>query len=180
MKQLFTGHSPGFKGRFHSYEGESDFAPTPVNGSIPIWMGLNRAGLALGAAARFADAINTWQLSPQQVAELVGPLQEAVANAGRAPDDVAITCDMLMARDADTRGAEKLAVQIRDMARGWGRNDSVTDWGAGGVLHGDADAMCEQLQRFADVGCCEVTVAASTLDEIHWLDENVARRISRN
>ena len=180
MKQLFTGRSPGFKGRFHSYEGESEFAPTPVNGSIPIWMGLNRAGLALGAAARFADAINTWQLSPQQVAELIGPLQEAVVSAGRAPDDVAITCDVVMARDADKRGAEKLAQQIRDMARGWGRNDSVTDWGADGVLYGDADAMCEQLQRFADVGCREVTVAASTLDEIQWLDENVARRLVGN
>lgn len=176
MKQLFTGRSTGFRGKFHSYEGECEFAPLPVNGTIPIWMGLNKVGLALEAAARFADAINTWQLSPDQVGALAGPLQEAVDRAGRDPGDVAITCDVVMARDADQRGAEDLAERIRDMARGWGRKDSVTDWHAGGVLYGDADAMCEQVGRFADVGCTELTVAASSLEDILWLDQNVAQR----
>ena len=180
MKQLFTGKSTGFEGKFHRYEGVGEFAPLPVNGSIPIWIGLNKVGLALEVAARVADAVNTWQLSPDQVTELAGPLQDATEKAGRNPRDVEITCDVLMARDADRTGAETLASQIRDMARGWGRKDSVTDWGAGGVLYGDGDAMCEQLDRFANVGCSEVTIAASSLDDILWLDENVARRFRAN
>lgn len=176
MKQLFTGRSTGFEGTFHTYEGAAEFAPLPINGSIPIWIGLNKVGLALEVAARVADAVNTWQLSPRQVADVAGPLQEAVEKAGRNPGDVGITCDVLMARGADKGGAEALAVQIRDMARGWGRKDSVTDWGAGGVLYGDGDAMCEQLEGFANVGCSEVTVAVSSMEDIHWLDENVAQR----
>jgi alkanesulfonate monooxygenase SsuD/methylene tetrahydromethanopterin reductase-like flavin-dependent oxidoreductase (luciferase family) len=177
MKQLFTGRIDGFRGRFHTYEGEADFAPLPVNGSVPIWIGLNKAGLALQVAARHADAVNTWQLSPEQVREIAGPLAEAVGKAGRKAGDVAITCDVVMARGADTRGAEDLAHRIRDMARGWGRKDSVTDWGVGGVLHGDGDAMLEQLQRFAEAGCSEVTVSASSIEDVRWVNENVAARL---
>ena len=177
LKQLFTGRIDGFQGRFHTYEGEADFAPLPVNGSVPIWIGLNKAGLALQVAARHADAINTWQLSPEQVREIAGPLAEAVEKAGRKAGDVAITCDVVMARGADTKGAEDLAHRIRDMARGWGRNDSVTDWGVGGVLHGDGDAMLEQLQRFAEAGCSEVTVSASSIEDVRWVNENVAARL---
>ena len=56
---------------------------------------------------------------------------------------------------------------------------SVTDWGVGGVLYGDGDAMCEQLQRFADVGCSEVTIAAANIDDIRWLDANVVQRVKK-
>ena len=177
LKQLFTGRIDGFQGRFHTYDGEADFAPLPVNGSVPIWIGLNKAGLALQVAARHADAINTWQLSPEQVREIAGPLAEAVEQAGRKAGDVAITCDVVMARGADTKGAEDLAHRIRDMARGWGRKDSVTDWGVGGVLHGDGDAMLEQVQRFAEAGCSEVTVSASSIEDVRWVNENVAARL---
>ncbi|MBI1179165.1 MAG: LLM class flavin-dependent oxidoreductase [Alphaproteobacteria bacterium] len=178
LKQLFTGRIDGFQGRFHTYEGEADFAPLPVNGSVPIWIGMNKAGLAMQVAARHADAVNTWQLSPKQVLEIAGPLAEAVQQAGRDPAEVAITCDVVMARGADEKGAEELAHRIRDMARGWGRKDSVTDWGVGGVLHGDGDAMCEQLGRFAEAGCAEVTVSCSSIDDLRWLDETVARRLA--
>jgi alkanesulfonate monooxygenase SsuD/methylene tetrahydromethanopterin reductase-like flavin-dependent oxidoreductase (luciferase family) len=178
LKQLFTGRIDGFQGRFHTYEGEAEFAPLPVSGSVPIWIGMNKAGLALQVAARHADAINTWQLSPTQVLEIAGPLAEAVEKAGRKASDVAITCDVVMAREAGEKDAEALAHRIRDMARGWGRKESVTDWGVGGVLYGDGDAMGEQLDRFAAAGCSEVTVSCSSIDDVRWLDEHVARRLA--
>jgi alkanesulfonate monooxygenase SsuD/methylene tetrahydromethanopterin reductase-like flavin-dependent oxidoreductase (luciferase family) len=178
LKQLFTGGIDGFQGRFHTYEGEAEFAPVPVNGSVPIWIGMNKAGLAMQVAARHANAINTWQLSPTQVLEIAGPLAEAVEKAGRRPSDVAITCDVVMAREAGEKDAEALAHRIRDMARGWGRKESVTDWGVGGVLHGDGDAMAEQIERFAAAGCSEVTVSCSSIDDVRWLDEYVARRLA--
>jgi alkanesulfonate monooxygenase SsuD/methylene tetrahydromethanopterin reductase-like flavin-dependent oxidoreductase (luciferase family) len=177
LERLFSGRIDGFRGRFHTYEGEAEFAPRPVRGRVPVWIGLNKAGLALQVAARRADAINTWQLSPDQVAGIAGPLAEAVERAGRPAGAVAVTCDLVMARGADSKGAEALAHRIRDMARGWGRKDSVTDWGVGGVLHGDGDAMIEQLGRFAEVGCTEVTVSCSGIEDVRWLDENVARRL---
>jgi alkanesulfonate monooxygenase SsuD/methylene tetrahydromethanopterin reductase-like flavin-dependent oxidoreductase (luciferase family) len=178
LRRLFGGAIDGFAGEHFRYEGQAGFAPRPVRGSVPIWVGLNRPGIVMDVAARCADAINTWQLSPDQVDALRGPLADAVSRAGRSPGDVAITCDVVMARDADRRAAERLAHHIRDLARSWGRKDAVTDWGVEGVLHGDGDAMCEQLQRFADVGCSELTVAVGNIDDLRWLDEHVARRFA--
>ena len=178
MRQLFSGQIDGFDSAHFDYDGAADFAPLPVQQPYPpIVIGLNMAGLALQVAARQADAINTWQLGPQQVAALKGPLADATIAAGRTPEDVALTCDVVMAKDADRAGAEALAHQIRDMARGWGRKDSVTDWGADGVLYGDGDAMCEQILRFADVGVSEVTISVSDIDQALWLDAEIARRL---
>jgi alkanesulfonate monooxygenase SsuD/methylene tetrahydromethanopterin reductase-like flavin-dependent oxidoreductase (luciferase family) len=177
LRQLFTGAIDGFAGRFHRYEGKAEFAPRPVRGSVPIWIGLNKPGAVMRVAARVADAINTWQLSPAQVAQLRAPLAEAVGEAGRRADAVALTCDLVLARNADSRAAERIAHGIRDMARGWGRKEAVTDWNAGGVLHGDGDAMCEQLGRFAEVGCSEVTVAVADIEDVRWLHANVAARV---
>jgi alkanesulfonate monooxygenase SsuD/methylene tetrahydromethanopterin reductase-like flavin-dependent oxidoreductase (luciferase family) len=177
LKAMFSGRIDGFEGRFHRYAGEADFAPRPVRGAVPVWVGLNKAGKALQVAARHADAINTWQLSPAQVAALTGPLAEAVEAAGRPKRSVGVTCDLLLAIDADHRAAEDLAHMIRDKARGWGRGAAVTDWDAGGVLHGDADGMLEQLGRFAEVGCSEVTVAVSSIEQIRWLEQNLTGRV---
>jgi len=179
LRQLFTGRIDGFQGTYHHYEGEAEFAPRPVNGQLPIWVGLNKAGLAMRVAARLADAINTWQLSPEQVRALAGPLQEMTEAAGRPAGAVAITSDVVMRIGADRRGAEELAERIRDMARGWGRKPEVTDWSAGGVLYGDGDGMLAQIARFAEAGCSELTVSVSTIEDLRWLNENVAARLER-
>ena len=178
MRQMFAGSIDGFDGQFFHYEGAADFAPLPVQKPHPtIMIGLNMAGLAMQVAARQADAINTWQLGPAQVAAIRDPLAEATLAAGRNPEDVAITCDVVMAKGADRAGAEALAHQIRDMARNWGRNDSVTQWEADGVLHGDGDAMCEQILKFGEAGVSEVTAAVSTIEEALWLDAEVAKKL---
>jgi alkanesulfonate monooxygenase SsuD/methylene tetrahydromethanopterin reductase-like flavin-dependent oxidoreductase (luciferase family) len=177
VRRMFSGEIDGFAGRFHRYAGKAEFSPRPVRGAVPIWVGLNKPGAVLRVAARHADAINTWQLSPTQVAQLRAPLADAVGAAGRPEGAVALTCDVVLARGADARTAEQVAHRIRDMARGWGRAESVTDWNAGGVLSGDGDAMCEQLARFAEVGCSEVTVAVANIDDVRWLDEHVAARV---
>lgn len=64
------------------------------------------------------------------------------------------------------------------MARGWGRKDSVIEWEADGVLHGDGDAMCAQLMEFAEVGVSEVTISISDIDQAIWLNEEVASRLT--
>jgi len=179
MRQLFSGSIDGFDGQHFSYEGAADFAPLPIQRpNPPIIIGLNMAGLAMQVAAKYADGINTWQLGPKAVAAIRGPLADAVIAAGRSPNDVALTGDLLMAPGAGHREAEKLAHQVRDMARGWGRKDSVIEWEADGVLHGDGDAMCAQLMEFAEVGVSEVTISISDIDQAIWLNEEVASRLT--
>jgi alkanesulfonate monooxygenase SsuD/methylene tetrahydromethanopterin reductase-like flavin-dependent oxidoreductase (luciferase family) len=179
MRQMFSGSIDGFEGQFFQYEGPADFAPLPVQQPHPpIVIGLNVAGIAMQVAARQADAINTWQLSPAQVDALRTPLAEATIKAGRAPEDVAITCDLMMAKGADRAGAEDLAHYIRDMARSWGRKESATPWGADGVLHGDGDAMCEHILKYGEIGVSEITVSVADIEEALWLDAEVAKKLA--
>jgi alkanesulfonate monooxygenase SsuD/methylene tetrahydromethanopterin reductase-like flavin-dependent oxidoreductase (luciferase family) len=178
MRQMFSGSIDGFEGQFFHYDGAAEFAPLPVQRPHPtIMIGLNMAGLALQVAARQADAINTWQLGPTQIDALRAPLAEATIKAGRQADDVAITCDVLMAPGADHAGAQALAHQVRDMARGWGRKDTVTQWEAEGVLYGDGDGMVEQIEKFGDAGASEITVAVSDIDQALWLNAEVAEKL---
>jgi len=178
IKQCFSGRLAGFSGEFFTYEGEADFAPAPLQSpGIPIVIGLNKAGLAMQVAARYADAINTWQLNPEQVAAISGPLADAVEAAGRPVGSVGLTSDVLMVRDANREKAEAFAHQVRDMARSWGRSKSVTQWEVGGVLHGDAEAICEQALAFADVGVSELTVAVSGIDDALWLANHVVPKL---
>ena len=98
----------GFDGQHFSYEGAADFAPLPIQRpNPPIIIGLNMAGLAMQVAAKHADGINTWQLGLKAVAAIRGPLADAVIAAGRSPNDLALTCDLLMAPGAGHREAEK-------------------------------------------------------------------------
>ena len=80
---------------------------------------------------------------------------------------------MLLARGADRAGAERLAESVRDAARSWGRSHAVTDWGADGILYGDADAVAEQAQRFAEVGVSELSVGIHGADDLAWFSERV-------
>ena len=85
---------------------------------------------------------------------VVGALKSSpMRRAGRAPEDIAFTCDVAMARDVDRGAGEHLAHHIRDLARSCGRKAAMTDCGVDGVLHDDGNGMFEQLQRLSDAGC---------------------------
>lgn len=181
LQQFFTGTSPGFDGQFIKLEGETAFAPVPVQQpNPPFIVGLNRPGKVMDIAARRANAINTWQLSPAQVADLIDPLAEACERAGRDPGAVAVTSDVIMVKGGTRADAEALAHTVRDRTRKMGRQNAATDWGADGMLYGDGDMLCEQLARYRDIGVTEVTVAVSSAEEFLWLDQDVARRMNED
>lgn len=178
LRQFFSGRSRGFSGRFIQLEGEADFAPRPIQSpNPPFVIGLNRPGKVMELAARHADAINTWQLSPGQVKDLLEPLATACEAVGRKPDSIEITSDVVMLRNAARADAEARARAISDRTRALGRSVQATDWGADGLVYGDGDAICEQLLRFREAGVVEVTVSVSSADEFLWLDDKVVRRM---
>ena len=174
LVSLWTEERTEFEGRYYQLRGGASFAPRPVQSPHPpLVLGLNRPGALLDLAARRAQAINTWQLGPDQVAALSDPLARACERADRDPATLELTCDVLLARGADRARAETLARRIRDMARSWGRAQSVTEWGAGGVLHGDADDVLEQLEAFRAAGAREVAVSVFGAEDARWLHESV-------
>ncbi len=177
VRSLWTKPSTEFRGLHFTLVGGATFEPKPVRQPHPpILVGLNRQGRLLRIAAEQADGINTWQLGPGQVAALRPHVAEACERAGRPADALVLTSDVLCARGATHAAAENLAGVVSDMARSWGRGDSVTDWDATGVLHGDADAMLEQAQRFAEVGVTELAVSFGSLEDALWFDAEVIAR----
>jgi alkanesulfonate monooxygenase SsuD/methylene tetrahydromethanopterin reductase-like flavin-dependent oxidoreductase (luciferase family) len=177
---LWTREETRFEGRHHRLTGGARFDAGPVQQPHPpILIGLNREGRALDLAVERADGINTWQLSASQVGILAEHARAACEAAGRDPTGFQLTSDVLCAPGADAKSAEKLALAVRDAARSWGRARRVTDWSAGGVLHGDADAVAEQALRFQEAGVHELAVVLGGLDDLEWFDEQVIARIAR-
>ena len=174
MKSLWTEETTEFEGKHYRLEGGATFAPKPVQQPHPpIMVGLNRRGALLRLAARQADAINTWQLGPAQVAELAEHATAACDEIGRDPATLALTSDVILARGQTREAADQIAGGIAQMARGWGRSVKVTQWDHSGVLFGDGDNMLEQVAGFAEVGVEEVAISSSDFDDISWFSENV-------
>jgi alkanesulfonate monooxygenase SsuD/methylene tetrahydromethanopterin reductase-like flavin-dependent oxidoreductase (luciferase family) len=177
MTSFWTEESTEFDGEFFQLEGGATFAPKPVQQPRPpVLVGLNTAGLALRAAVRVADGLNTWQLGPRQLAELLPAAREACREIGRDPGTFRMTSDVLFAKGASEAEAGELAARISGIARGWGRSVKVTEWDAGGVLHGDADQMLKQIAEFTALGVDEISVALSAMDDIEWFSAEVIAR----
>jgi alkanesulfonate monooxygenase SsuD/methylene tetrahydromethanopterin reductase-like flavin-dependent oxidoreductase (luciferase family) len=180
MNSLWTQEATEFFGEFYTLEGGAAFEPKPVQKPRPtVLVGLNTAGLALKAAVRCADGINTWQLGPRQLEEMFPAVGDLCEDAGRDPASFILTSDVLCARGVGEDAAAELATRIAGVARGWGRSERVTQWDAGGVLFGDAAAMAEQAAGFASLGVSELTVALTSLEDITWFSDEVIPAVGR-
>jgi alkanesulfonate monooxygenase SsuD/methylene tetrahydromethanopterin reductase-like flavin-dependent oxidoreductase (luciferase family) len=180
IRSLWTAEKTAFAGAHFQLEGGAAFEPKPVQRPHPpILVGLNTAGLALRAAVRCADGLNTWQLGPAQLRELFPIARQWCTETGRDPATFTLTADVLCARGATSAAAGELAGRIAGIARGWGRSEKVTQWDAGGVLHGDGPAMIEQSRAFAALGVSELAVALANLDDIQWFSAEVIEPFAR-
>ena len=179
LKRLWTGDPSPYTGGSFRLGGGAKLEPRPVQSPHPpIIVGLNTPGKLARMAAAHAEGINTWQLGPDQVCSVREFVLEECERNGRDATQFRITADVLFPKVAGQDQAEAVANQISQMARSWGRDEKVTDWHAGGVLHGDQDAMVEQCLSFAEVGVTERTVSISTAEDATWFSENVAARAS--
>tara|TARA_Y100000588_G_scaffold154412_1_gene168525 strand:+ start:1511 stop:2431 length:921 start_codon:yes stop_codon:yes gene_type:complete len=180
LKSFWTEEKTEFFGSFYRLEGGATFSPKPVQQPHPpIVVGLNRKGALLRLAARMANAINTWQLGPSQVAEISEQVRMECLGIDRDPASLAVTSDVILARGQTREEANEIAGGIAQMARGWGRSAKVTQWNHSGVFFGDADNMLEQVAAFAEVGVAEVAISSSGFKDITWFSENVIDRFQQ-
>ena len=177
MKSLWTEETTEYPGKYYHLAGGAAFAPRPVQQPHPpVIVGLNHAGLALKAAVRVADGVNSWQLGPEQLTELIPAVKLECMAAGRHFASFQLTSDVLFARGATRQAAGDLAGRVASMAQDWGRSEKVTRWDEGGVLHGDAAAMIEQARAFEALGVSELSVAMTNVDDIAWFSDEVIAR----
>jgi alkanesulfonate monooxygenase SsuD/methylene tetrahydromethanopterin reductase-like flavin-dependent oxidoreductase (luciferase family) len=169
LVKLWSEEKAEFEGSYFQLRGGANLLPKPIQEPHPpLIVGVNTPGRGLGVAARHAQELNTWQHGPDVVADLAKAAAEACRQVGRAPETLRITSDVLMLRGGDEAAARQMSEGIRDGARAGGRGVRATDWGAGGILFGDADAMTQQARRFAAVGVDELTVTISTMEDLKW------------
>jgi probable F420-dependent oxidoreductase len=147
MKQLWTGGSVDFDGRFARVPGLT-LDPLPVQaGGPPIWLG-GRRPAAIRRAGRFADVWMPYMYTPEQVADSLVEVRGAAEAAGRDPALIrgAVFCwgnvdpDPEVARREVVEGVS--AVYQQDFSRLADRY----------LLHGDPDRVAARAREYADAG----------------------------
>jgi alkanesulfonate monooxygenase SsuD/methylene tetrahydromethanopterin reductase-like flavin-dependent oxidoreductase (luciferase family) len=178
LKKLWTEEKAEFEGDYFQLRGGANLYPKPLQRPHPpLIVGVNAPGKGLEIAARQAQELNTWQHGPDAVADLSKAAAEACKQVGRAPETLRITSDVILLRGGDEAAAQEMSHGIRDGARAGGRGVRATQWGAGGILFGDADDMVKQAQRFDQIGVDELTVTISSVEDMNWFDSEVLPRI---
>lgn len=88
-----------------------ELAPGPARpGGPPIWIGGN-SDAGLRRAARVGDAWHTTIHDPEPLAERIGALERALADAGRRRDDILVSVRAF----TDSAGMAALAPRLRDL-----------------------------------------------------------------
>jgi probable F420-dependent oxidoreductase len=90
LRALCEEERVDFEGRHHRLAGV-EFLPKPARGPrLPVWVG-GRSEAAMRRAARFGDAWHPSHLTCDELRRRVPGLHAACEEAGRSPDEVAVT-----------------------------------------------------------------------------------------
>lgn len=183
LKCLWTEDKANFAGRIFQLKG-GNLQPKPVQKPHPpIIIGANTNGRILRMSAALADEFNTWALGPAHVKEKRERLDECCRAIGRDPASLRLSADVMFVRGGTEEAARQNAERVKAWSTPAGRPAKATKYyDATNTLYGDADAMTEQVQRFVDIGVCELTVWMQKLEDMLWFSEEIIpkfRRIDR-
>ncbi len=134
FEALYTQESITFDGRFSQF-GPIGFAPKPINGHIPIWVG-GHSTPAYRRTARYGDAFHAVFIPPETVAEQWAEVGRWCDEFQRNRDEVELTLRLRLAIDLET-------------------DDANRDEGA---LRGSAESIVEQVAAYASVGVTHITL----------------------
>ena len=149
---LYTQESITFDGRFSQF-GPVGFAPKPVRGHIPIWVG-GHSTPAYRRTARYGDAFHAVFSPPETVAEQWAEVGSWCEELGRDRDEVELTLRLRLAIDLETDDEGALRGSAESIV------EQVAAYGSVSVSHitldvrpiaaEDVDGQMEAMRRFAD------------------------------
>jgi alkanesulfonate monooxygenase SsuD/methylene tetrahydromethanopterin reductase-like flavin-dependent oxidoreductase (luciferase family) len=127
--------------RYHAVEVRND--PAPLQAHLPILIGGGGERKTLRTVARYADAWNIAQVTPEQSAHKVAVLHRWCDEVGRDPAEIELTLSLgpMLIRD-DPAAAENEAARIKQTNPGMER----------AVVTGSSAEITELCQRYVDVG----------------------------
>jgi probable F420-dependent oxidoreductase len=145
---LFRDDVPSYHGAYYDVP-EIGFAPKPVHGRVPIWVGGDTEP-AFRRVARFGDA---WHAAFQPLDEVAAGWRrvgELCAEAGREPSAVRLSVRLYLDPDGSMPAAKSIAGSPAEMV------DTIGRWAAVGVDHvlldpvapGGLDGRRTAMERF--------------------------------
>jgi probable F420-dependent oxidoreductase len=133
FEALFAEDTITFDGSFTTF-GPVGFAPKPVRGRIPIWVGGHSAP-AFRRAARYGDAFHAVFIPPDDVAEQWAEVARFRDEAGREAGDLALTLRLRLALDGERDDAGALSGSTAQIVDAIGRYREI------GVTHMTLDVL---------------------------------------
>jgi probable F420-dependent oxidoreductase len=153
FRALFADDRPSYSGTYYSFP-EIGFAPKPVQGRVPLWVGGDTEP-AFRRAARYGDAYHAAFQPLGEVAHGWDRVQELAAAEGRIADDLRLSVRLYLDPDGVMPAATSIAGSPEQM------RDTVGAWAGIGVDHilldpvarGGVQARLNALETFVgDVG----------------------------
>jgi alkanesulfonate monooxygenase SsuD/methylene tetrahydromethanopterin reductase-like flavin-dependent oxidoreductase (luciferase family) len=141
-----------FHGRHFRLE-DASCLPPPVHGSMPIWIGGIGEIRTLPIAARWADGWNAAYLSAAEFARLNRRVDQLCEDAGRDPDDVERSVNVMFGLGLDQAHVERTRYGLE---QAWG---PLADRVADGAVLGTPDQAVEQLASYVEAGADMVNIA---------------------
>ena len=169
-RELWTGETVDFTGRFHSYKG-LQIQPTPMQDPCPIWIAANPApgryfARSMKRVATIADGFQTCVMSPDGLRAMTLELATHLTAVGRDPSSFPVMAyhNINIGPDRD----ECLAESKRFLDAYYGPifdKSKIESWTAAGT----PQQCVEHLSDLADQGAKSITLRCTSWDQVGQL-----------
>ncbi len=137
----------------HFRVAEASCLPTPVYGSLPLWIGGVGENRTMPLAARSADGWNAAYVSPEEFGRLNRHMTDLCEANGRDPASIERSVNLIFAMGADASAADRARAELFAQ---WGPMATRVE---GGALTGETEQVSERIAAYADAGADMVNIA---------------------
>ncbi|QPC82655.1 TIGR03560 family F420-dependent LLM class oxidoreductase [Phototrophicus methaneseepsis] len=165
-KLLFESEEPiDYEGK-HYHLKEAMLLPRPIQGGPPILIGGNGPKRTLPMAAKYADEWNAVFIDPETYKDRTERLNDLLEKEGRQPGDVKRS---LMTRVFYGKDDAALQALIKNTGK------TAEEIAASGLIVGTADAVVDQIGKWAELGIERFMLQWMEIDDMASLEDMAAK-----
>lgn len=165
-RQLWTGDSIDFEGKFHRYEA-LQVQPAPVQDPCPIWIAANPApgkfwDRSMRRVARLGDGVQTCALAPGYLSLLAGALTPLLSEFGKDPATFPVSAYHNVNIGPDADACREESQRFLDAYYGPVFSpEQVRSW----VAAGEPAEVIAHLRDLIDQGATHITLRLTSFDQ---------------
>jgi F420-dependent oxidoreductase-like protein len=159
-----------FKGRHYQVHG-ARFSPRPVQRPRPpIIVGTKGTRAAAELAARYADELNLYYVTPALARDAFDRLDQACREIGREPSTIRRSILLGTAVGATQREVDARLARVRQIFEFPGSTDAwIQEWGSR-WLHGTPSQVADSIGAFAEAGAQRIIFQDFLYDDAPMID----------